>query len=396
MAAALELEEAQARLLSLAPLMPVETVPVEEALGRYLAEDVVASRTQPPADLSAMDGYAIAGLRSWRVIGESRAGKPFEGHIGWGQCVRISTGAHVPNGADRILIQESAKFLQDDLIDTDDNPPRGQHIRKKGFDFAEGDVLLRKGELVGAASVALALSGGLAEVSVRRAPRVVVLDSGDELAADPSRCGPHQIPASNGAMLAAMLRPLGCEVQRIGPVADDMGALARALEKAEDADILITSGGASVGDHDLVKPALEAWGADLAFWRVAMKPGKPLMVAKRGEQVVLGLPGNPVSSFVTAFLFALPLVRKALGAAQPMPRVVTLPAGEAIGQGGVRREFIRGVWDGKVVTPVSEPDSSALAALSRSNCLIERAANAKAVEAGAPVRVYPLENGGNA
>jgi molybdopterin molybdotransferase len=219
------------------------------------------------------------------------------------------------------------------------------------------------------------------------------MDSGDELACDPAACLPHQIPASNAAMIAAMLAPLGCEVQRIGPVPDDRAALAAALAEAESADILVTSGGASVGDHDLIKPALAAWGAETAFWRVAIKPGKPLLVATRGAQVVLGLPGNPVSSFVTAFLFALPLVRAAEGDPAPLPVAVSLCAGEALPAVGPRREFLRAVRAGESVRIAGSQDSSALSALAAADCLIDRPAHAPAVAVGEPVLGYMLRNG---
>lgn len=395
MSAALELEDAQAKLLALATRMPVEQVHVAEAAGRYLAADLIAERTQPPTDLSAMDGYAIgAGQGPWRLIGESRAGNPFAGTLEHGETVRISTGAEVPQGADRILIQEDAQVEDGDTVSAVDLPASGQHVRRRGFDFSEGDRVLESGTRIGPAQVALALSAGHAKVPVRRAPLVAVLDCGDELCADPAHCAPGQIPASNGAMLEAVLRPLGCEVMRIGPVADDLEALARALELAQAADILITSGGASVGDHDLIKPALEQWSAQLAFWRVAIKPGKPLLVATRGKQVILGLPGNPVSSYVTCFLFGLPLVRASLGASEALPRKVTVRAGCELSGGGVRREFLRAFWDGECAVPVDQQDSSALASLARANCLIERRAGADAVAGGTPIVVYPLEIGG--
>ena len=219
------------------------------------------------------------------------------------------------------------------------------------------------------------------------------MDSGDELARDPAACSEHQVPASNGAMIAAMLAPLGCEVLRLGPVGDDMAALEAALAAAEGADILITSGGASVGDHDLIKPALAGWGAQTAFWKVAIKPGKPLLVATRGAAVILGLPGNPVSSFVTAFLFALPLVRASMGDPDPLPRSLTLLAGEALPAIGPRREFLRAVSDGGAVRLAGSQDSSALSALAAADCLIDRPAHAPAVAAGEPVRVFPLQNG---
>jgi molybdopterin molybdotransferase len=393
MSAPLALEDAQARLLALAPLLPIEAIPTEAALGRYLAEDIRAARTQPAADLSAMDGYALApGDGPWTFVGESRAGAPFAGCLSPNQCARISTGAVVPAGADRVLMQEDA-VREGDRVTATDLPPSGRHIRARGFDFNAGDLLLTRGTQMTPGRIALTLAAGHGQVMVPRRVRVAVMDSGDELAPDPSNCAPHQVPASNAAMIAAMLAPLGCEVTRLGPVPDTHTALTAALAEAESADILITSGGASVGDHDLVKPALADWGADIAFWKVAIKPGKPLLVATRGRQVILGLPGNPVSSFVTAFLFALPLVRAGQGDPAPLPRAAELRAGEALPAIGPRREFLRAVSDGATVRLAGSQDSSALSALAMANCLIDRAAGAAAVEAGEAVRVFYIQNG---
>lgn len=397
MSAPLALEYAQARLLALAPVLPLEQVPVEAMLGRYLAEDLHAARTQPAADLSAMDGFALRGGEGpWTLVGESRAGAPYAGELTAGQCARISTGAVVPQGADRVLLQEDAA-LTGGVVTATDSPPPGRHIRARGFDFRAGDLLLERGTRMTAGRIALALTGGNAVASATRAVRIAVMDSGDELASDPAECSAHQVPASNGAMIAAQLAPLGCEVVRLGPVGDTMEALAAALAAADGVDILITSGGASVGDHDLIKPALAAWGAETAFWKVAIKPGKPLLVATRQSagrsQVVLGLPGNPVSSFVTAFLFALPLVRAAMGDPAPLPPALSLLAGEELPPIGPRREFLRAISDGTVVKLAGSQDSSALSALAAANCLIDRPAHATAVATGEPVRVFSLQNG---
>ncbi len=390
----LALEDAQARLLALAAPLPAETMAVESAAGCYLAADLCAARTQPAADLSAMDGYALSGTGPWSLVGESRAGHPFGGVVEPGTAVRISTGALMPRGADTVLIQEDARRAGDTLHLAGDAPVAGRHIRRAGFDFRMGDTVLPAGTRLGPAAVALALAAGHAEIPVHRAPRIVIIDSGDELAADPRACPPHQVPASNGAMLAAMLAPLACTVQRIGPVPDDLEALAQSLEAARNADVIVTSGGASVGDHDLIRPALEAAGAQIDFWRVAMRPGKPLLVARHGSRIVLGLPGNPVSSFVTAYLFLLPLVRALAGACSPLPRPVMLPLAHAATAGGERREFLRGIWDGTGVYPLDERDSSALGALARANALIDRRAHASGTKAGTLVPVYLLETGG--
>ena len=401
----LPLEEAQARLLALAKPLPVERVDAESALGRYLAEPLAARRTQPAADLSAMDGYAvIAGdfAGPWRVIGESAAGHPYCGSIARGEAVRISTGAVLPEDATGVILQEDVRRDGQTLVLTGEPPePEHKHVRLCGMDFRLGSEVLPAGARIGPAQTALALSAGHRHLPIRRVPRLVVIDSGDELAADIESCAPHQIPASNGAMLAAMARAMPCEVTRLGPVADDMDALAATLARAADADVVVTSGGASVGDHDLVRPALEAWGATIDFWRIAIKPGKPLLVATRARtngrsQLILGLPGNPVSSHVTAFLFMLPLLRALLGAAEPLPRRISARLDAPLRAGGSRREFLRARWDGAGIVAAAIQDSGALASLAASNALIDRAAGAPPAEPGEWVDGFLLDSGGTA
>jgi len=394
MTVALPLEEAQARLLALAAPLAEETLPVQAALGRYTSVAVLARRTQPAADLSAMDGYALLGPGPWTVIGESRAGHPFSGTVRQGKAIRISTGALMPPGADTVLLQEAARHEGAALHLVGDPPEPGRHIRRAGFDFHAGDQVLPAGTRLGPAAIALLLSAGLGSVAVHRAPRVVIIDSGDELAADLDQCAAHQIPASNGTMLAAMTATMPRTMTRIGPVRDDLGALMAALDAARDADLIVTSGGASVGDHDLIRPALEAIGARIEFWRVAIKPGKPLLVATRGGQIVLGLPGNPVSTFVTAFLFMLPLLRALAGGADLTPSALPLPTVRDLPPGGERREFLRAHWDGAALHPVDQRDSSALRALAAANALIDRPAHAPRTKAGTSVPAYLLENGG--
>jgi molybdopterin molybdotransferase len=395
----ISLAEAQRRLLGDVAALPAEQMATAEALGRHLAEAVVAARTQPAADLSAMDGYAVAAddlAGPWRVVGESAAGHPFAGQLASGEAVRISTGAAMPAGAGAVLLQENADREGDRLSLNGEGDPSPRHIRRAGFDFRACDALLAAGARLGPGQIALALSGGIGELAVHRLASVAVLDSGDELAADPAGCLPHQIPASNGAMLAAMAAPLAAKVARIGPVADRLKDMLAALEQAAAADVIVTSGGASVGDHDLVRPALETWGADLDFWRVAMKPGKPLLVARRGTQVVLGLPGNPVSSYVTAYFFLLPLLRRLGGAAEALPPRRHAVLARDLPAGGERLEFLRARIEGDSVTQLEEQDSSALRTLAAANALIEREIGAAPAAAGTRVPVYLLENGGMA
>jgi molybdopterin molybdotransferase len=393
----LPLDEAQRRLLALAEPLPAERVPVEQSVGRYTAEALTAARTQPAADLSAMDGYAMPGgdlAGPWRVVGESAAGRPFAGTLEAGEAVRISTGALMPAGSAAVLLQENAARDGDRLALNGEGDPSARHVRRAGFDFRSGDTLLPKGTRIGPAQLALAIMAGHAEIAAHALPSLAVIDSGDELATDPAACADYLLPASNGAMLAAMAAPHASSVRRLGPVPDRLEALLAAFGDASGSDVIVTSGGASVGDHDLVRPALEAWGAQIDFWRAAMKPGKPILVARRGRQWILGLPGNPVSSYVTAFLFLLPLLRRLGGAAHSLPCAMRLLLGADMPAVGDRLEFVRARQAGGIVAPVSEQDSSALGSLAASNALIRREIGAPAARRNDPVDVYLLENGG--
>lgn len=400
----LPLAEAQARLLAQVKPLGAELVSAERAIGRYLAEPLLARRTQPVADLSAMDGYAMRAddlAGPWRVAGESAAGHPFGGELARGEAIRISTGAMMPSGESVVLLQENATRTGGRLALNGEGEPTARHIRRAGFDFRAGDEVLGAGTRIGPAQLALAIAAGHSELPVSRLPSLAILDSGDELAAAAAVCAPHQIPASNGAMLAAMAAPLASSVMRLGPVPDRLDALLATLDDAADTDVIVTSGGASVGDHDLVGPALEQWGATIDFWRVAMRPGKPLLVARRGRQVVLGLPGNPVSSYVTAFLFLLPLLRSLGGAnfKHVLPVAIQAFVDGELPPTGDRREFIRAVYADNNVRPLLEQDSSALRALGRSNALIIRPPNSPRVQKEHPpqaVWLYLLENGGTA
>ncbi|GAA0279544.1 molybdopterin molybdotransferase MoeA [Alteraurantiacibacter aestuarii] len=395
--APIPLEQAQARLLDGVQALGEEELPLPAADGRFLAQDLLARRTQPSADLSAMDGYAVRAddlAGPWTLAGESAAGHPFVGELQAGQAIRISTGALMPSGSCAVLLQENA--LRDGsairLAGSDGPTPR--HIRRAGFDFSRGDLLVPKGVAMNPARIALGLSGGHALGSFGRRPHVTIIDSGDELAADPLQTANHQIPASNGLMLAALVAPLASSVDRIGPVRDRMEDLLRAFDHASDFDVIVTSGGASVGDHDLIRPALEKWGASLDFWRIAMKPGKPLMVARRGRQIILGLPGNPVSSYVTAFLFLLPLLRRLAGARDPLPQLLEFRLSGDVPAVGSRLEFVRAAITGGAISPLSQQDSSGLYALAASNALIRRDIGAPAASDGEAVCAYLLQNGG--
>ncbi|ROT95678.1 molybdopterin molybdenumtransferase MoeA [Altererythrobacter sp. FM1] len=401
MTSPIPLNEAQTRLLKDVAPLGSETIETTAACGRYLAEPLVARRTQPAADLSSMDGYAMRADDTggpWRLVGESAAGHPFAGTLGRGEAVRISTGAHVPEGANAILLQENAHVGEGTvaIADPQGDRPTDRYIRRRGFDFTAGDMLLSSGTRIDAASLALAMAAGVWQLKVGSRPIASVIDSGDELTArtDPTR--PDALPASNGPMLAAMCSGLTARTVVPPPVSDSRSALREALGAAADSDVIVTTGGASVGDHDHVRAALEDWGATIDFWRVAIRPGKPLLVARKGGITVLGLPGNPVSAFVTAHLFLLPLLRRMAGAGDPLPRFIEARLSGALPVGGARQEFMRGVWaDGGVAT-IGERDSSALHALASADVLIERPIGAPAALDGDSVRVLALKNGGDA
>ena len=391
-ATGLSVEQAQERMLALLEPLPSETMSVENALGHYLASPLVASRTQPPADLSAMDGYATAGVGPWQRVGESRCGEPYDGKLASGQCVRISTGAILPTGSQAILIQENAG-VEGATVTPLEPVEAGRHIRPMGFEFEAGDQLLSAGTRIAPAQVALVRTAGQAQVEATRRPRLAILDCGDELSRDPAQCAVHQIPASNAAMLEALAGSLAGSVERQPPLPDQLDNIVDALETHRDADMLVLTGGASVGDHDLVRPALEKIGAKLDFWKVAMKPGKPLMVAQRDSQVILGLPGNPVSAFVTGFLFMLPGLRKLAGAAECLPTRLSLPLAKELGPGGARREFLRTRWTATGLVPLGEQDSSAIRSLAAADILVDRPAHGEASAAGTNVPCYILPSG---
>lgn len=401
--APLTLEEAQQRLLALANPLAIEHVDVEGAVGRYLAEPLHARRTQPAVDLSAMDGYAVVAddlSGPWQIVGESAAGHPFTGQIAVGHAVRVSTGAVLPQNAAAVILQEDVTQSGDRLVLSGQTPlPVDKHIRNAGMDFADSSEILPAGIRIGAPQAALGLAAGHRHMPVRRMPRVTFIDSGDELSSDPETCLPGQIPATNGMMLSALARGLPVETHRIGPVKDAVESIIQAFDASRDADIIVTSGGASVGDHDLIRPALEKWGASLDFWRVAIKPGKPILVAMRNtagrQQIIVGLPGNPVSSYVTGYLFLLPFLRVLCGASRPLPARISARLGVAIAPAGKRREFLRATWDGSQVIAHSLQDSGALLPLAHANALIDRPALSAAAEVGTEVEIFLLESGYN-
>ena len=390
----LPVEDALARLLALAPTLPVEQTPLAQAGNRRLAAPLHALRTQPAADLSAMDGYAIRHAElpgPWQVVGEAAAGAaPFA--IRPGQAARIFTGAAMPAGADCVLIQEEAARDGDRLMLAGEGPPGvGAHVRPAASDFRAGDLLLDAGAILGPAAVALAAISGHGAVPVGRRPRIALISPGNELVPPGAPTTGVLLPASNAAMLTALLAHFPTEIVDYGIIPDQIDALSDIFRTVSDsADVIVTTGGASVGDHDLVRPALQAAGASIDFWRIAMKPGKPLLAGRIGDAVALGLPGNPVSALVTATIFLLPLVARLADAAHLLRRPRQAPLLGALPGTGNRQEYVRatGTCDG--VLPLSGQDSAGLRHLPVADLLVLRPPHSAAVAAGTIVTVIPL------
>ncbi len=386
-------DDARLRILALATRAPIEAVALIDAAGRWSADTVVARRTQPARDLSVMDGYAI-GLSNlpeprtgpWTVIGESAAGAPFDGTVCAGEAVRISTGAAVPADCDTVVMQEETSRNGDQLVLTGAAPLTvGGAIRRAGSDFTEGDILVERGQALNPATIALAAMGGHGTLAVHRRPRIAILSTGDELVPPGIDPGSSRLPGSNGVMVSAMLKNWPVEVVDLGIVRDDADAIGRALAAAREFDVLVTSGGVSVGDHDLVRPALVGAGAVIDFWRVAMRPGGPMTAGMLGETIVLGLPGNPASAFVTATLFLLPLVRHILGASQCDPSSISGIVSTAMAAVGPRTEYSRARLIRGMIEPLPSSDSGVVRPLAISELLIVRAAGSPALAAGESV-----------
>lgn len=395
----LRLDDALARLLAAAPALPVEMAPLGDASARFLADDMHAMVSQPPADVSAMDGYALrfADLPGpLRIIGESAAGRGFHAAVGPGEAVRIFTGAPVPDGADTVAIQEDAAVADGMVTIARDGPAAvGAHIRRAGLDFRAGERVAKAGERITPGRIGLLAAAGHGLVPVRRRPTVALIATGDELVPAGSLPGQDQIVSSNGPMLAALLRREGAEVRDMGIIADRREALAQAFAAARGCDVIVTVGGASVGDHDLVKPVLEDLGARIDFWRIAIRPGKPLLAGMLGRAQVIGLPGNPVSAFVCATLFLQPLLRHLAGDPCPVAEPVLAQTTVALKPNGGRRDFMRATLerrrDGSLwVAPALAQDSSMLGVLAQSDALLVRPEDDPAREAGATVPVLTL------
>jgi molybdopterin molybdotransferase len=401
--ALLSVADALARVLDGVAPLPAEDVALADAHRRVLAADLTALRTQPPADVSAMDGYAVRSAdvapapARLRVIGEVAAGRPFDGTIGPGEAARIFTGGVLPRGADTVVIQE--RTTRDGACLTVTAPTTaGRNVRARGLDFAHGAVLLPAGRRLSDRDLALAAAMNHPTVPVRRVPRVAVLATGDELVAPGTVPAPGQIVYSNGFALAALARAQGGEVVDLGIVPDRVDATIAAIDRAahQRADILVTTGGASVGDYDLVQPSLAARGMTLSFWKVALRPGRPMMHGSLGAMRVLGLPGNPVSAYVCGFLFLVPLIRRLLGDADVGAATEMAVLGRDLRANDERADYLRARLarapdGGLIATPFAVQDSSMVALLAEADCLVIRQPYAPAAPAGSPCTIVKFD-----
>jgi molybdopterin molybdotransferase len=399
----LSIEEARARILSGVSPVGVETVGLAEAWSRVLAVPVHARLTHPPADVSAMDGYAVRAADAaegakLRVVGAAPAGRPFDGTLKWGEAVRIFTGSFIPPGADSVVLQEDATAEAETVL-IRAAPRPGQHIRRQGQDFAAGEVVLAAGHRLGAREIGLAAAANHPWLQVFRRPLVAILSTGDEIFLPGEQIPAGGIVSSNSHMLAALVRAAGAEVSILPQAGDRLEAIAESASGAAGADILVTTGGASVGEHDLVRQALHQRGFALDFWKIAMRPGKPMMFGQMGALPVLGLPGNPVSAYVCATLFLLPALARLAGSAVGAPATEIAVLGAAVRANDHRADHLRATLErsadgGWIVTPFERQDSALQSMLAKSQALIVRAPQAPALAAGASVHVIRLDLGG--
>jgi len=398
----LPVEDALGRIFAKVPRPQAETVPLDQARDRVLAAALLARHNQPPFDSSAMDGYAVRAQdvvpnQPLKLIGTAQAGQRFVGLMGPGQCVRIFTGAPMPIGADSVIMQEEAT-PHGNAISFAQTPAVGRSVRKTGNDFARGQELLAPGTQLTPAALSLAAAANQPSVTVARRLRIALLATGDELVQPGTSLGPDQIVASNSFGLSAMLAPYAERIMDLGIVRDDKAAIDAALLRAIDAgvDVIVTTGGASVGERDLVREVMLDLGVALDFWRIAMRPGKPLMFGTRGKTLVFGLPGNPVSALVTASVFIRPALRKWLGVTNPTGPMLRLPLLDAIPANTARRHFLRA----RIVTPetgmtsvdpITETDSAHTSSLASADALIIQPENDPGQPAGTYVDVIRLE-----
>ncbi len=397
----LSVPEAQARILAPLSVTGAETVSLAQAWNRVLAQDVHARLTQPPGDVSAMDGYALraadaAAGAALRVIGEAPAGHPFGGEVGAGQAVRLFTGSLIPAGADSVVLQEDVAREADTITLRAPAQP-GAHIRPGGQDFTAGARVLTAGSRLGARDIGLAAAANHPWLHVRRPPVVAILSTGDEIALPGEPIPPGGIVSSNAHMLAGLIRGTGGDPVILPVARDTPEAIAHAVRAAPRMDLLVTTGGASVGDHDAVQAGLAQLGYTLNFWKVAMRPGKPMISGTVDGVPLLGLPGNPVSAFVCAVLFLWPAISRLLGQDVEGPPTAWAKAGAGLRANDHRADHLRatlaGAGEAMVATPFTRQDSGQLSVLAAADCLILRPPHAPALAAGERVEIIPLAAG---
>jgi molybdopterin molybdotransferase len=399
----ISVEEALSRLLAPLEPLPPEQISIVEGLGRVLAEDVAARRTQPPFAVSAMDGYAVRAEdvetvpAELRIVAEVPAGAGFGGHVGAGEAARIFTGAPLPAGTDTIVIQEDTE-RKGDRVRVVEGASRGRYVRREGLDFGEGEVLLRAGRQLTARDIGLLAAMNRPWLFVHRRPRIGILSTGDEIVMPGDPIGPHQIVSSNSLALAAFVAACGGIPISAGNAPDDPEALRRIAAATSGVDLFVTTGGASVGDHDLLRDALATDGLEIDFWQIAMRPGKPLMVGRYRGTPMVGLPGNPVSTLVCALLFLKPAFERLSGAvpaeeAEPTARLATPLAKNDRRQDYLRSRLARGSDGMLEVFPFEVQDSSMMRLLATADCLVVRPPHAPALAAGAMVPIVPFPTG---
>lgn len=399
----ISVQEAQKRILSAFSKLPSEDVSLEMALGRILTSDVRSRRSQPPVSVSSMDGYAVRSLDLNQVphkltqVGSAPAGTAFEGKIGKNETVRIFTGGPVPAGSDAVVIQENT--IQDkETITIKVRPKKGQYIRVAGLDFKNGDIGVTAGKVISARDIALMAAMDYPWLTVRRKPRIAILATGDEIVRPGEPIGPNQIVSSNALALSGIIKASGGEAVNLGIAPDQTEILQFMADGARGFDLLVTSGGISVGEHDLVRSALEQVGLEMDFWKVAMRPGKPVMFGKLDSVPILGLPGNPVSVIVCALVFLLPILKRLSGfPAEELLNTQNALLNSGLDNNDERQDYLRATLDCRPdgtlwVTPFKKQDSSMLSLLAKADCLLVREPHAGSSESGDEVDIIRFPN----
>jgi molybdopterin molybdotransferase len=391
--------EARRRILAAITPTGVETIALANAAGRVLAAPLPARLTQPPADVSAMDGFALrtedgAAGAVLRIIGSAPAGHPFTGKVGPGEAVRLFTGSFVPEGANTVLIQEDATVEGANLTVNEACVEEKKNIRRAGQDFCAGDILVPAGKRLTARDIGLAAAGNHPWLTVHRRPRIAILATGDEISLPGETIAPGGIVSSNAHMLAAFCAAAGADATILPIARDDFAAIAEGADAAKGADFLVTTGGASVGEYDLIQPGLASRGLNVEFWKIALRPGKPLIFGQLGAMPLLGLPGNPVSAFVCSFLFLRPAIDRLLGLPGEAPATEPARLVTPLKPNDQREDYVRATISrdsaGWLVTPFPVQDSGMLRTLANAGALIKRAPHDSAHPAGAEVQILRL------